>query len=124
MPRAGGKQVGHDPVRLGPAPGFPRGAEGDQLRVAQQQLACGPLEELPVLRVGTWPAAFYVVDAEEVELMGDTELVGDREREALCLAAVAERRVEHLDHTREVGSFSRHAPPRRGSGPPGPGRSL
>ncbi len=41
----------------------------------------GPLEKLPVLRVGARPTALDVLHAEAVELLGDPELVGNGEGE-------------------------------------------
>ena len=57
----------------------------------------GAGEELDVLRVGARPAALDVVHAEEVELLGDAQLVVDGRRDALDLQAVAQRGVEDLD---------------------------
>ena len=48
----------------------------------------GPLEELVVLGVGAGPPALDVADAEVVELLGDAELVVDRQRQPFLLAAV------------------------------------
>ena len=67
------------------------------VEVVELQLGRGPGEELDVLRVGAGPAALDEVHAEEVELLGDAQLVVDRRRHALDLQAVAQRRVEDLD---------------------------
>src|SRR5581483_3360225 len=74
-----------------------RRPEGDQRRRLQVELGDGTLEELVVLRVRPRPAALDVVHAEVVELLRDTELVVDGERDALELRAVAQRRVVDLD---------------------------
>ena len=57
-----------------------RRAERDERARRQVELAGGAGEELDVLRVGARPAAFDVVHAEEVELLGDAQLVLDRRR--------------------------------------------
>ena len=67
------------------------------VRVLELQLGRRPAEELVVLRVGAGPAGLDEVDAEPVELLGDAQLVVDGERDALELAAVAQRRVVDLD---------------------------
>ena len=79
----------------------PGHAEGDELARLELQLLRGAPEELVVLRVRAGPAGFDVVDAEPVELLGDPQLVVDRERDALELRAVAQRRVVDLDPRRE-----------------------
>ena len=63
----------------------------------QRELALGAGEELDVLGVGARPAALDEVDAEDVELLGDAQLVLDRGRDALDLEAVAQGGVEDLD---------------------------
>ena len=84
----------------------------------------GPPEELLVLRVGAGPAALDVVHAEVVELLGDAQLVVDGERDALDLAAVAQRRVEDLDRPGTAPSrrVRRHVRPTPCTGRPGRGR--
>ncbi len=109
-------QVGHDRVRLRPASGFPGGAEGDEVGAGQGELASGdPLEKLPVLWVRSRPTALYVLDTEQVELLGDPDLVVDSEREPLCLAAVAKCGVEYLNlwHVRPKAGTGRPARARR-----------
>src|SRR5207248_6451301 len=64
-------------------------------------------EELVVLGVGARPPALDVVDAQPVELLGDAQLVVDREGDALELAPVAKGGVEHLDALREPTARSR-----------------
>ena len=56
-----------------------------------------PGEELDVLGVGARPAALDEVDAEDVELLGDAQLVLDGGGDAFDLEAVAKRGVEDLD---------------------------
>ena len=81
----------------------PRRAEGHQRRRAELQLLLGPGEELDVLRVGAGPAALDEGDAEVVELLGHPQLVVDRERQPLLLAAVAQDGVEDVDRLGQVG---------------------
>ena len=54
-------------------------------------LACG--EKLDVLGIAAGPAAFNVMNPESVELLGDAELVRDREIDAFALRTVAQGRV-------------------------------
>ena len=86
-------------------------AERRQPRVAERPvLRLG--EELDVARVRAGPAAFDVVDAEGVEAIGDAQLVGHRERDAVSLGAVAQRGVVDLDlgcHARAVPSIRARA---------------
>ena len=95
--RAGLDEVAQRGVVVDLAPRAARRAEGDERARGQVQLGGGAGEELDVLRVGARPAALDVVHAEEVELLGDAQLVLDRRRDALDLQAVAQRRVEDLD---------------------------
>ncbi len=74
-----------------------RRAEGHQRRRAEVQFVLGAGEELDVLRVGAGPAAFDEVHAEQIELLGDAQLVVDRCRDTLHLEAVAQCGVEDLD---------------------------
>jgi hypothetical protein len=60
---------------------------GDRGRLELQ--VAGALEELDVLGVGAGESALDVVDAEQVETLGDAQLVLDREREPLALRAVS-----------------------------------
>ena len=72
-------------------------AEGDKGRCGQVQIGARAAEELFVFRVRAGEAALDVVHTEVVELLRDMELVLDRERNTLELAAVAQGRVEDLD---------------------------
>src|SRR5699024_8175011 len=72
-------------------------AEGREPGVMQLELTGGAGEELRVPRDGTGPPALDVGDAELVEMPGDGELVGDRQREALLLGAVAQRGVVEVE---------------------------
>ena len=94
-----------------------RRAECDERRRRQIEFVASPSEELDVLRVRPGPAAFDEVHAEQVELVGDTELVVDRRRDALDLEAVAECGVEDFDESHVVGSC-RSAVRRWSSAPP------
>ena len=93
---------------------LPRGRRVDpkatSVLVVRVQLAAGPGEELDVLRVGARPAAFDVVHAEEVELLGDAQLVLHCRRDTLDLEAVAERGVEHLNRLNHDVAPVRPAP--------------
>ena len=71
--------------------------------VAERQLLLGPGEELDVLGVGAGPASLDEGDPEVVELLGHPELVVDRERQALLLAAVAQDGVEDVDRLGKLG---------------------
>jgi hypothetical protein len=98
--RVGLDQLAQHIVVVG-RPSRPAGrAEGDQLAGLEVQLRRRPLEELLVLGVGAGPAPLDVVDAEVVELLGDAQLVLDREREPLPLAAVTKGGVVDLDRVR------------------------
>ena len=60
----------------------------------------GALEKLLVLGIRARPAAFDVVDAQLVQLLGNEQLVVHGERDGLALRAVPERGVERLNlHT-------------------------
>ena len=83
--------------------GTARRAERDECRGLEPELLGGPDEELLVFRVRTRPAALYVWDAQVVELLGDAQLVVDRQRYAFLLRTVAQRRVVDVDSTGEVG---------------------
>ncbi len=62
-----------------------------------RELGLGALEELVVLRVGSWPSALDEGDAELVEQLRDLELVACGQRDPLLLRAVAEGRVVDFD---------------------------
>ena len=81
----------------------PRRSERDEPAGGELQLLRQPPEQLVVLGVGAGPAGLDVVHAERVELLGDAELVVDRERDALELRAVAQRRVVDLDGAGQPG---------------------
>ena len=72
-------------------------AEGHQRARCQAQFGGGAGEELDVLGVGARPPALDVLHAEEVELLGDAQLVLDGGRHPLDLQAVAQGGVEDLD---------------------------
>ena len=94
--------------------GPPRRSERDERAGGQRQLVAGPGEELDVLRVGARPAAFDVAHTEQVELLGDPQLVLDARRDALDLQAVAQRRVEDLYRIHRLLTwFLTSSPPRR-----------
>ena len=95
--------------------------EGDERAGREVQLVARPAEQLVVLRVRARPARLDVVDAEPVELLGDAELVVDRQRDPFELRAVAQRRVVDLDLPR--GRVTRrHAHTRSCTCRSGPGR--
>ena len=96
-------QVGQDGVGLRLHAGPPGGAERHQRGGGQRQLLLGPGEELDVLGVGPGPAALDERDPEVVELLGHPQLVVDREREALLLAAVPQNGVEDVDGLGQLG---------------------
>src|SRR3989338_7666970 len=48
------------------------------------------MEKRHVLGVGTGPAAFYIMNAELVQTLGNQNLVVNRQTDALALSAVAE----------------------------------
>jgi len=74
----------------------PGGAEGREPRTLERE-TLGPLEELDVFGIGTRPSPLDVMDAKGVEPLGDSQFVGYRERNALALAAVTQRRIVDLD---------------------------
>ena len=75
----------------------PRRPERDEDARAQVQVGRRAPEELVVLRVRARISGLDEVDAEPVELLGDAQLVLDRERDPLELRPVAQRRVIDLD---------------------------
>ena len=97
---AASSEVAQRVVGVDLAPRAPRRPEGDERRGRQVELVGSPGEELDVLRVGARPAALDEVHAEDVELLGDAQLVLDRGRHALDLEAVAKGGVEDLDRGR------------------------
>lgn len=64
--------------------------------MAQVQIA-GALKELFVFRVGAGPATFNVIDAEQIELLGNGDLIVDGERNRFPLGAVAEGGIKYKD---------------------------
>ena len=94
------QQVGQGGVLGGIAVHTSGRTEGHQLGSLQVQLGPGTGEELHVLRVRAGPAPLDVVHAEAVQLLGYAQLVGDRERDALQLRAIAQRRVVDLHRGR------------------------
>ncbi len=80
----------------------PRRPERDERRGVEPQLGRGAGEELDVLRVGAGPPALDVVDAEEVELLGDAQLVVDGRGDALDLETVSQCGVEDFDRAHEL----------------------
>lgn len=116
--RAGVAQRQDLGVLLGAHPRPPGGAEGRQPRVAQVQLGGGALEELGVLGVRPRPAALDERHPELVEELGDGQLVGDGEVDALALGPVAQRGVEDVETVVRHGfSNSRGSVCSRGAGP-------
>src|SRR5439155_22352066 len=85
--------------RLHPCP--PRRAEGRDLGVLQPEPLDGA-EELLVARVRARPAALDVAEPEVVELLGDAELVVEREGDVLGLRTIAQRRVVQLEPLHEA----------------------
>ena len=75
---------------------FARGTERREPRVFEFFLF-GLGEELDVLGIAAGPAAFNVMHPERVELLGDAELVRDREIDAFALRTVAQGRVIDFD---------------------------
>ena len=73
-----------------------RGAERCEAR-APEGSVLRLLKELDVLGVAARPAAFDVMHTERVQTLGNPQLVGDRQRNALPLRAVPQRRVVDLD---------------------------
>ena len=83
---------------------LPRGRRVDpkatSVDVVRASSLAGPGEELDVLGVGARPTALDELDAEDVELLGDAQLVLDGGGHPLDLQAVAKCRVEDLDRRR------------------------
>ena len=73
-----------------------RGAERCEAR-APERPVLRLLKELDVLGVAARPAAFDVMHTERVQALGNPQLVGDRQRNALPLRAVPQRGVVDLD---------------------------
>ncbi len=93
----------------GRTPGRRVAPKADDLRGLEHR-PLHALEEAEVLRVRARPPAFYVVDSQSVEPLGDAHLVFHGEGHALALGAVAQRRIVELDE-------SRHGPPIMGKPP-------
>ena len=97
-----GVQQGLEPLVLGGlSPLAPRHAEGADPDVLEIQLA-DPLKVLKVLFIGGGVSAFDVVEAHGVELLGQGELVLEREADALALSAVSQRGVVKFNATHVV----------------------
>ena len=95
-----GLEQGGQPRIVGGAAARPPGhPERRELGVLELR---GLLEKTVVGRIGARPAALDVVDPELVEHEGDRDLVGDREVDALGLAAVAQGRVVEIDPFRHA----------------------
>ena len=75
---------------------FARGAERGEPRVLEFFLL-GLREKFDVLGIAAGPAAFNVMNPERVELLGDAELVRDREIDAFALRTVAQGRVVYFN---------------------------
>ncbi len=93
-------------VVLGRLGAVPRAAERREPSALQRHVPHAG-EELGVLRVGARPAALDQIDAERVEPLGDRDLVGAGEGEALPLGAVAEGGVVDLDARHRIRAFAR-----------------
>ena len=100
---------GRSASRAGRAPGVvgglhagpAGGAERDELRVLQVELGPAPGAKNSVsFGIAPGPAALDEADAELVERRAIGELVPDRERDALPLRAVAQRRVVDMERSR------------------------
>ena len=92
--RLGLQDGGQAGIVGGAAAGAARHAEGHELGV----LELGRIgEEAVVGRIGAGPAALDVVDAQQVELARDRDLVGDGEVDALGLGAVSQGGVEEIE---------------------------
>ncbi len=123
----GAQAVVHVDLALGP----PGGAEGHERGRVELELGRGAPEERRVLGVGPGVPALDPLHAEVVELLGHPQLVVHGERDALELAAVAQRGVEDLDRRRcspkrRLRQGHWHARPTLCSGRPGrarPGRT-
>ena len=100
--RAGVTEGTHEGVVGSTYAGPAGGAEGREPRMPEVELLAGAAEELGVLGVGPRPAALDVAHAEAVELLGDAQLVGDREVEALLLGAVAQGGVVDVERAVQV----------------------
>jgi hypothetical protein len=87
--REGAGERAQPGVLLGRDPAPPGHAEGGHGGVLEA-LASEQLEELRLLRVRGREAGFDEVDAEPVESLDDSDLLGRRQRHALPLHAVAE----------------------------------
>ena len=94
--RAGFDEQAHLVVLLDGHAFLARRAEGRELGVLEF-LLLRLRKELDVLGIGTWPAAFNIMNTKRIELLGDAELVRDREIDAFALTAVAQGRVVDFD---------------------------
>ena len=87
-----------------------RRAKGGDARASETERA-HRREECRVARIRARPAALDVVHTEGRETLRDPELVLERERDVLALAAVAQRRVVELHRARRA--HPRASPPPR-----------
>ena len=101
--RTGRDEIGQGLITVDLALGSTRRAERNERRGRQVQFGLGPFEELVVLWVCSWPAAFDEGNAEPVELFSDPQFVVDGQRDALELAAIAQCRVVDVDCSRPGG---------------------
>ena len=94
---AGGNEVREGRITVDLALRSTSGTKRHKGRRRQVEFGLGPLEELVVLRVGARPTTLDERNTEAVELLGDAQLVVDRQRNALQLTSVAEGRVVDVD---------------------------
>ena len=94
---AGGNEVREGRITVDLALRSTSGTKRHEGRRRQVEFGLGPLEELVVLRVGARPTTLDERNTEAVELLGDAQLVVDRQRNALQLTSVAEGRVVDVD---------------------------
>ncbi len=102
----------------GCAPGTAGGAERGEGGVVQAELGSGAAEELGILGIRPGPAALDEAHAYVVEVAGYRELVADRQRQALLLGPVTQRRVIDVEGAWVI--WKHNAPLTCGSGGPLP----
>ena len=106
--RAGVQQGTNVGVVLDAYPGTTRGAEGRDRRLLPSFVARAP-EELRIFGIRARPAAFDEMDAEQIKLVCDLELILDREGDPFTLCSIAEGRVVELYRHLHAFLNSRHA---------------